>query len=246
MNKKILITGGTGRLGEELKKIMPNALFPLRKEFDVTSYETMVDYLKDKRMDLIIHAAAETNLEKIKKDSLNALNTNILGTANLVKLCLNLGLKLVYISTDYVFKGDKGDYSEEDPVFPVNKYGWSKLGGECAVQMMDNFLIIRTSFGKAPFPYEGAFIDQYTIRENVKYTAEKIKKIVEKDISGIIHIGGNKKTVYEYAKEISPEKEIKKISIKNLSLKLPKDTSLNLSRYNQLFKKINDSSEHNT
>ncbi len=236
MNKKILVTGGTGRLGYELKKVIPYALFPSRQEFDITSYENMISYLEDKNVSVIIHAAAETNLEKIKKEPLIALETNIIGTANIVKLCLKLNIKMIYISTDYVFKGDRGNYSEEDPLFPVNKYGWSKLGGECAVQMMDNFLIIRTSFGKPPFPYEGAFIDQYTIRENVELTAKKIKKIIDKDISGIIHIGGKKKTVYEYAKEIDPIKEIKKISIENLDLKLPKDTSLNLERYNHLFK----------
>jgi hypothetical protein len=64
---------------------------------------------------------------------------------------------LVYISTDYVFAGEKGMYKEQDELLPQNKYAWSKLGGECAVQMLDNYVIIRLSFGPDIFPYKAAF-----------------------------------------------------------------------------------------
>ena len=233
IEEDLIITGGSGILGTELKKILPKANYPSHKEFDITKTETMEDYLKGKEIKCIIHCAAITNLQEIKKDSKNALETNIIGTGNIVKICMNKNIKLIYISTDYVFKGDKGNYKEEDELLPINKYAWSKLGGECAVKLYDNSLIIRTSFGKDPFPYENAFKDQWTIREHVKETAKKIKLLINKEITGIIHIGGTKKTVYDYAKEISPKKEIGKISITDIELKI-KDTSLNLEKYNSL------------
>src|SRR5690606_22152297 len=96
-----------------------------------------------------------------EKDPLNGIETNIIGTANVVKLCMKHSLRLIYISTDYVFSGDKGDYKENEPVHPVNKYAWSKLGGECAVRMYDKALIVRTSFGANVFPYDKAFVDQW-------------------------------------------------------------------------------------
>ena len=82
--------------------------------------------------------------------------------------------RLVQISTDYVFNGEKGNYREDDPVFPVNKYAWSKLGGECAVLIYDNSLVVRTSFGPSQFPFEKAFADQWTSRESVGAIAGKI------------------------------------------------------------------------
>jgi len=177
--KTILYTGGSGLLGRELKKLLPYSLFPTHSEFDVTNYLTMNDYLKKINIKTIIHGAAFTSPPKVDKFPINALESNILGTSNIVKLCSENNVKLIYISTDYVFKGDRGNYSEEDSVYPVNKYAWSKLGGECAVRMYDNSLIIRTSFGDNVFPYEKAFVNQYTSRENVSTFAKKLVKIID-------------------------------------------------------------------
>ncbi len=63
-----------------------------------------------------------------------------------------------------MLKGDQGNYKETDPVYPVNKYAWSKLGGECAVRMYDKSLIIRTTFGPNVFPYQKAFVDHGAIQ----------------------------------------------------------------------------------
>ena len=134
-----------------------------------------------------------------------------------------------------MFKGDEGNYTEEHPVFPVNKYAWSKLGGECAVRMYDNSLIIRTSFGPNNFPFQDAFVDQWTSRESVRTIALKISKLLDKDIKGTIHIGGTKRTVFEYAKSLDGDKEIEELSIKDMSFKAPEDTSLNVDQYKKLF-----------
>jgi len=162
---------------------------------------------------------------------MKALAVNIIGTSNIVTVCQQYNIRLVYISTDYVFSGEKGNYGEEDPIYPVNKYAWSKLGGECAVRLYDKHVIIRLSFGPTEFPYEGAFVDQLTSREPVNEIAQKIAKIAKSDFLGIMHIGSKGRTVYDYAKYVSPEKPIKEISIKDMKTKVPRDTSLNTNKF---------------
>lgn len=234
--KKILFTGGSGLLGSEFKKLLPQALYPTHQEFDVTDYKSMEKYLGKKSISSIIHSAAFISPPKVDHNPLLALETNINGTVNVVKLCIKYNLKMIYINSDYIFKGDKGKYKEEDPVYPVNKYGWSKLGGECAVRMYDNSLIIRTTFGPNEFPFAGAFVDQWTSKEKVSVIAELIVKLIKKGAFGVYHVGGKRKTVFEYAKKVSPTKNISRLSIKDMLFNIPKDTSLDCSKQNKLLK----------
>ena len=66
-----------------------------------------------------------------EKNISNSISTNIIGTSNVVKICSQYNIKLIYFSTNYVYPGKKGDYSENDPVLPINNYALSKFGGEC-------------------------------------------------------------------------------------------------------------------
>lgn len=235
--ERILFTGGSGLLGSEVKPLLPQAWFPSSSEFNVTDYAQMQNYLLDKQIGLLIHAAAFTSPPAVDKEPQKALDINIIGTANVVKLCLTHDIKLVYISTDYVFNGEQGNYKETDPVYPVNKYAWSKLGGECAVRMDDTALIIRTSFGPNEFPYPKAFIDQWTSRQSVREIATKIVKLIElggDTINGLVHVGGERQTVFDYAKSLDPSKEIGELSIHDMSFKAPEDTSLDCSRYHDI------------
>lgn len=232
----ILFTGGSGLLGTELRQIFPDAFFPDSKEFDVTDYDGMVSYLEPLGVTSVVHAAAFTSPPKVEQDPAKALQVNIIGTANIVRICMERNIKLVYISTDYVFDGEKGEYSEEEPLNPVNKYAWSKLGGECAVRLYPNSLIVRTTFGPNIFPYDKAFFDQWTSRESVRIIASMIRKIIFRtEVTGVLHVGGERKTVYEYAHRLSPEKNISAISIHDMSFAIPKDTSLNVDRFKHLF-----------
>jgi dTDP-4-dehydrorhamnose reductase len=233
---RIIFTGGSGLLGSEFRKIRPDVNYPSSKEFNVTNFEQMKRYVEADGCDLIIHAGAFIAPPLIEKDPLKAIEVNIIGTSNVVKLCMGIDARLIYISTDYVFRGDKGNYEEDDPVYPVNKYAWSKLGGECAVRMYDKSLIIRTSFGPNVFPYTKAFIDQWTSRESVSVIAKKISKLLDKDITGVIHIGGKRKTVFEYAKSLDRTKDIGKLTVNDVPFAVPADTSLNCDRYNELMR----------
>lgn len=235
--KKIIFTGGSGLLGSEFKKIEPDIVYPELSEFNVTDYNQICNFIGKGDYELILHAAAFTSPPKIDQYPLEAVDINIIGTSNIVKACMKYGIKLIYISTDYVFRGDKGYYLEDDAVYPVNKYAWSKLGGECAVRMYDNSLIIRTTFGPNVFPYEKAFIDQWTSRESVSKIAVMIASLLDKGITGTIHVGGERKTVFQYAKSLDSEKDIKEFSINEIDFKVPVDTSLDCT----LFKKTNKS-----
>jgi len=233
---KIIFTGESGLLGTEVKKILPDITYPFLDEFDITNYDQMKRYVESNGCELIIHAAAFTSPPQIDKDPLTAIEVNIVGTSNIVKLCAECDARLIYICTDYVFKGDKGNYKEDDPVYPVNKYAWSKLGGECAVRLYDKSLIIRTTFGPNVFPYEKAFVDQWTSRESVSVIAGKICKLIDKDITGVIHVGGPRRTVLEFAKSLDETKNIKELSVGEVNFVVPVDTSLNCERYNEIIR----------
>ncbi len=232
---KILFTGGTGLLGMHVKRLMPESIFPGHDEFDICDFDRMSRFLEGKDISLICHAAAFTSPPKINANPRLALDANIVGTCNVARLCMERNIKLIYLSTDYVFKGDRGMYKEDDAVLPANKYAWSKLGGECAARMLDNSLIVRTSFGEMSFPYEKAFVDQWTSRLRVDELARRLVKLIGSDLTGTIHIGGKKQTVFEYAREVSPEKPIGELSLNEVSFVAPKDTSLDSSRYDSLF-----------
>ena len=235
MEKKILITGGSGLLGSELKKLIPQELFPTSKEFNITNYYQMDRYIKEKNPCQILHCAALTSPPRVEEDPIKAIEVNIIGTSYLTQICSKHNIRLVYISTDYVFDGLKGCYKETDPVNPINKYAWSKLGGETAVRMYNNSLIIRLSFGPKEFPYPAAFTDQWTSRERVDNAARKIIRLLKSKETGIIHIGSKAQSVYNYAKELNPEKLIDQISIHDVNFNVPENTTLNTSKYKNLF-----------
>jgi dTDP-4-dehydrorhamnose reductase len=232
---QILVTGGSGLLGRELRGLAPDLICPARAEFDVTDPDQMERFIAGKGLRAVLHAAAFTSPPLCDKEPERAIAVNITGTANVARLCLRHGLKLVYVSTDYVFSGDKegGGYREEDPVHPVNKYAWSKLGGECAARLLDDALIIRTSFGPNRFPYPKAFVDQWTSRQSVREIAGKILALLDRHLEerGVIHLGGPRRTVYEYARSLDPDQPIGQLSIRDVSFKAPADTSLNCERY---------------
>jgi dTDP-4-dehydrorhamnose reductase len=227
----LLFTGGSGLLGRAFRSLAPAAMFPASAEFDVTDYHGMEAWAGDRAIRVVVHAAAFTSPPRIDQDPRRALDVNIAGTANVVRLCMTRGARLVYISTDYVFRGDRGTYREEDELYPVNKYAWSKLGGECAVRLYENALIVRTSFGPDEFPYPKAFTDQWTSRQSVSKAARDILLAVEAGVTGVLHIGGPRRTVLEYARSVSPAKDIAPLSVKDVPFAVPADTSLDTTRF---------------
>lgn len=231
LNKNILITGGSGNLGSVIQKLIScNA--PSKRELDITDKKNCRTAIKKYKPDIIIHAGAYTDVSGAEKHKKTCWNVNVAGTENLI--CSANGARFIYISTSYVFDGEKGDYTEDDIPNPINFYSLTKLLGEIVVRQYKNTLIIRTMFKPdGPWQFEKAFVDQITTAEFVSDIApDVVVASLMQDLFGIIHISGTKKTIYELAKKTSPD--VGKMSINNVDVVLPRDVSLN----NSLWEKI--------
>ncbi len=228
--RKIVVTGGTGRFGSVLKKTKFNYLFlfPKKNKLNITKFNTIKRYLKKTKPFCLIHLAGLSRPMKIhEKEISKSIELNIIGTANVVRACKMFGVKLIYFSTSYIYPGKKGNYKETDSLLPSNNYAWSKLGGESAVQMYKNSLIIRASMTEKPFVHKQAFANMYT---NFIYHEDFVKifkKLINK--RGIINVGGPTKSVYNFAKKDNPK--IKKVFLKNVKKSLiPINSSMNLNK----------------
>ena len=115
MQNRILVTGGSGQLAREMLKLDKDLLAPSREEMDVSSYDAIEKYCAGWKVSIVIHAAAVTN--KFNEDADEGyLLSNIIGTANVVLWCRRHKARLVYVSSDYVYPGERGGYSEESPL----------------------------------------------------------------------------------------------------------------------------------
>ena len=233
---RIVITGGTSRFGQELKKIKSKykLLFPKKKVLNILKTDSISKYLKLKKPKYLIHLAGLSRpMEIHKKFIKKSIDLNIIGTANITKACSDLGVKLIYFSTSYVYPGTKGNYKEDNPLLPKNNYSWSKLGGESAVHMYRNSLILRVCMTEKPFIHNKAFYDfitNFIFHEDI---AKYLFKLINK--KGVINVGGKIQSVYSFAKKYDPE--IKKISAKKiLGRKYPLNPSMNINVLKKIFK----------
>src|SRR5712692_3316642 len=192
MQSRILVTGGSGQLARELIQIDPTIDAPSRQQLDFSTYEVIDRYCKSKQYDVIIHAGAVTNKFNENVDA-DYITSNIIGTANIVLWAMRHDVRLIYISSDYVYPSERGGYTEESVLFPINRYAKSKLGGEMAVQLYNKSLIIRTSFYSA-LNFENACTDQFTSRIPIRAAAQAIYTMSQmKNLLGIINLGTKKK-----------------------------------------------------
>ena len=229
-NKKIIVTGGNGRFAQVLKKENKklNIFFPSKKIFNILDINLMKKYIKKIKPKYIIHCAGLSRpMDLHVKDINKSINLNIIGTANVVKLCNEHDIKLIYFSTGYVYEGRKGNYSEKDPVLPINNYAWSKLGGESSVILYKKSLILRIMMCERPFIHDHAF---YDIKTNFMFQDE-VAKIIPKILNkkGIINIGGKIQSVFNFAKKT------KKNVIRSSGKKIfPPNPSMNVSKLKKI------------
>ena len=220
LKKKILVTGGDGRFAKVLKNKYQklNLYFASKKECNILSEKSILKTIKKIKPNVVLHTAALSRPMNIHESDINkSIDLNIIGTANLVKICSKFNIKIIYFSTSYVYEGTKGNYSEDSPLKPFNNYGLSKLGGECAVSMYKNSLILRLTMTEKPFLHKKAFdnlISNYMFHEDlVKILPEIIKE------KGILNVGGKSQSVYSFAKRYNNKvKKIKAISKKKMPL----------------------------
>ena len=234
MNSKIIVTGGTGRFANTLRKKNKklNLIFKNKKQLNILNLKSIENCFKKERPRIVLHTAGLSRPMEIHETNISkSIDLNIIGTANITKICKKLNIKLVYFSTGYVYEGKRGNYKEKDPVKPFNNYGLSKLGGEASVQMYKNSLILRITMTEKPFIHKKAFTN---LRTNFMYH-EDLVEILPKIINqkGIINVGGPAKSVYQFAKKFN--KNVKKVKYnKN---KLPLNQTFNINKLKKLLSK---------
>ena len=228
---KILVTGSDGRFGKIIKKFNDKRfIFRNKKELNILSESSIKKNLKKYKPKAVLHLAGLSRPMKIHEKNISkSINLNIIGTCKLVNMVSKFKIKMIYLSTSYVYPGNKGNYKEDDPLKPWNNYSWSKLGGECAVQMYKNSLILRLCMTEKPFIHKKAYAN---VRSNFIYQ-EDAAKIIFKLLNkkGIINVGGPSQTVFNFAKKSN--KKVKKIYSKG---EFPKRTDMNLNYLKKISK----------
>lgn len=207
MKDRILITGGTGRLGRELKKHLEGH-YVGSKEYDFTKD------LPDKKYDLVLHIGAYTDVKKAEfEEQEKCFMANAYGTFNMVQK--HRDTPFVYISTEFV-------------EYPYCVYAITKKMGEEVVKTHPKHLILRTLFKPNPFPFTKAYKDQYTQGDYVdviaKLLAERVKNW-DRETSSLEYLGTGRKTMLELARRTRPDVEPNSVEdyMKETGLFIPKD-----------------------
>ena len=233
---RILVTGGSGRFGQVFKSqanyFKYKFFFPSKKSLDILNYKSIEKTLRKIKPKYLIHLAGLSRPMKMhEKNISDSIDKNIIGTANVTKVCSKFNIKLIYVSTCYVYPGFKGNYSENSALLPINNYAWSKLGGESSVIMYKNSLILRASITEKPFVHKVAFVD---FKTNFIFHEDLVPKIMKVlNCKGVLNVGGKSQSVYNFVKKYN--KKIKKIYAKKLlGHKAPKNISMNIKRFKKL------------
>lgn len=261
--EKILITGASGLLGSKVVKLAEQSFevipthntrssFKNSFKMDITNSAEVLQVFGKTKPDVVIHIAAETRVDQCEKNKQEALKVNAEGTKNVVMAC-EVNAKLIYVSTDYVFDGEKGLYVESDRPNPLNYYGWTKLKGEEFVkENCQDYVIARTSVLYGWHSWKTNFLlwligslkrgeqitvvdDHYNSPTLADNLAEILLEIVETDSKGIFHTAGKERiSRYEFAVKIAQNFDldtnmIRPIQMDELKMwiaKRPRDSSL--------------------
>lgn len=227
---KIFITGGSGLLGSKVAEISaergyevysgynahkPNSGTPVK--LDLTDSDS-IKSIKEIEPDVVVHSAALTDVDRCEKEKELAYRVNVEGTRNVAEVADEVGSFMVYVSTDYVFDGKRGMYSESDEPDPINNYGYTKLLGEGYCNSVARTCVLygaRPATGKANFALwllnkleNGEELkvvtDQYitpTLNSNL---ARMILEVAERGMEDVLHLSGaTRVSRYEFAREVA-------------------------------------------
>ena len=239
--KKILLTGGSGTLGKAILKsrIFQNVLSPTHEELDLCNKDSIRNFFQNNEVDAVVHCAANINMQEHEENLIRSIETNIAGTSNLVNEILKKDkrIRFIHVSTDGVYNRTKGNYSEISPTIPFDKYGWTKLGAECSVNLLPNFCIIRTSFFEPEkINFKNSPEDVYSSKVPIKELVDSIKLLLESKFIGTINVGNRRISNYDLYKKYIPD--LKPVGLEDIkdsfSSKLPKDSSMDVSLWEKI------------
>jgi dTDP-4-dehydrorhamnose reductase len=271
MMQRLIVTGAGGLLGNWLVTLAENDYFVVpidivdlqRQNFvmtDITDADAVIGLFRELKPGVVVHTASETNVDRCETNREFAWKINALGTRNVAEACQEVEAQLVYISTDYIFDGEKGLYVEEDAPNPVDFYGLTKLEGERqAIRRCKRCAVLRTSvlYGRHPTKQDFAtwvinklrqqqeitVVDDHfntpTLAENL---AQMALEVAERGLQGVFHASGCERiSRYGFARKIADAfsfdskliKPIKMSELKAWIAKRPRDSSLNTAKIQQ-------------
>lgn len=272
--ERLLITGASGLLGSKIVELTGEnyEVIPLHNtkplhlnslKLDITNRKEVFSLFRKTKPEVAIHTAAETNVDRCETQKELAWKINVDGTRNVAEACSEANAKMVYISTDYVFDGEKGLYVEEDAPNPINHYGVTKLEGEKQVKKLcKNYVILRTSVLYGWHSWKQNFVtwvinslkqkkeisiveDHFNTPTLADNLAEITIEAIQKNLQGLYHASGSQRiSRYEFAQQIVKIfnlnqgliEPIKMNQIKAWTAKRPKDSSLNINKIRELLK----------
>jgi dTDP-4-dehydrorhamnose reductase len=196
---------GDGLLGSEIVK-QTNWDYVSRKKNGFQTTSNFEDFLVvdgNPISDTIVNCIANTDTYSLDKEL--HWEVNYVFLHKLILFCNKYNIKLIHISTDYIYTGSVTNATENDvPVHCNNWYGYTKLLGDGLVQLLSaKYLLLRCTHKPKPFPYEKAWIDQVGNFDYVDRISEIIIKMIRSDVTGLYNVGTNLKSMYELAMETS-------------------------------------------
>jgi dTDP-4-dehydrorhamnose reductase len=267
---KLLITGASGLYGSKLAQLALDRKIEVKScgfqglsvgcnyvKMDITDRVMVEESFRKIRPDVVVHAASLTDVDECELNQAFAWKVNVEGTKNIVDAAEKLGCFLVYISTDYVFNGEVGRYTESDKPNPANYYGLTKLKGEEIVKTQQEYFIARPSviFGSTPASgkvnYALWLINTLRRGERVKIVtdqwntptlntnlAEMTLEVIERRLTGTYHLcGASRVSRFEFAEMLADAFSLDKCLIEPVEsssfswvAKRPRDSSLDTSK----------------
>ena len=237
----ILVTGGLGLLGRTLQRIeaFEDAVYVGRAVCDVRDPAALQRVFQAHDIDTVVHAAALTDHQCA--DGAALIATNVLGTYYVAKFARAWGARLVYLSTHYVYPGERGDYAEWEAGPAIGAYATSKLAGEAfALELGRDALVVRGSWYDyasrlAGWAARGALTDAWVSRERVTDAAHKLARLVRGGASGIYNIGGPRRTFsdicFDEGVGAPPLTRAQLDAQGRVAYAFPRDVSVNTAKY---------------
>jgi hypothetical protein len=236
MSKIVVL--GDGLLGSELVKQTEWDYISRKKNgFDISNYDSYYKFfLEDhnsvawwKKYDVIVNCIANTNTYSDNKNL--HWEVNYKSVIKLSDFCFKHNIKLVHISTDYVYTNSINNSNENDvPIHGNNWYSYTKLLGDSYVQLNENNLVLRGTHKQRPFPYNKAWIDQIGNFDYVDIMADLIKQLIEKEATGLYNVGTELKTMFNLAGDVIPD---------FAPINVPKNVSMDTNKLKNALKGIN-------
>jgi dTDP-4-dehydrorhamnose reductase len=271
MSARILVTGASGLLGSRIVELGADLGHEVYSSYndhvlkqanslkiDLQNNKQVKDALNSVKPNCVVHCAALSDVDKCEKNNDQAWRINVEGTRRIIKASEKIGASLIYVSTDYVFQGDRGSYTEEDTTNPINYYGYTKLQAELLVKKMEgDWVVARPSviYGSVPAAGKINFAlwlinklqkkepvniitDQWvspTLNTNL---AQMILEIIERRLTGVYHLAGATRiNRYDFALRVAKEFDLDETIITpvfskdmNWAAKRPMDSSLDVKK----------------